>query len=124
MPSMYGYFTGLEINNENDILVFLANALMDDHQNVYTKVDRISHDIDVSPDIDLLSMNNYSKRTTGYETKYINYSTKMDRYIYHPIYSGIGQAMMHYNYGARAPRYTSSPTMGTSISCTLYWDIP
>jgi len=92
------YYSGFSINDEDDLIVFLANILNERHQRVYAKVKIISRNIEVTPDIDVLNITS-SENTIGYETKVIKYHKTNKRYIYQEIYKGIGQALLYLNYG-------------------------
>ena len=86
------YYSPIKIQSENDIVVFLANELKTNYQKVYPKVTKISRNIDVSPDVDLLVINSINNVTIGYETKLIKYNKGNKNYTYNEIYKGIGQA--------------------------------
>jgi hypothetical protein len=87
------------IESEDDLVVYLGKLIKSDTKEVFPKVDILSRNIDISPDIDLLVIDNENKCTIGYETKLVQYVTNWNRYNYNPFYSGIGEALLYFQYG-------------------------
>ena len=64
----------------------------------FAKVNRIST-IEISPDIDLLDVNESQKLVTGYEFKLLKYRKNWKKVDLNPVYQGIGQALSYLNFG-------------------------
>ena len=80
---------------EDDLLAYLMQKY---GLGEFAKVNRIST-IDISPDIDLLSINEYQKIVTGYEFKLLRYRKNWKRVDFAPMYKGIGQALSYFQFG-------------------------
>ena len=85
----------LEISSEDDLLAHL----MKKHElGQFAKVTRIST-LPISPEIDLLNINEREKIVTGYELKLLKYNKRLKRVNFNLLYSGIGQALLYYQHG-------------------------
>lgn len=85
----------LEISSEDDLLAHL----MEKHGlGQFAKVTRISTLL-VSPEIDLLNINEMEEIVTGYELKLLKYNKQWKRANFSLLYSGIGQALLYLQHG-------------------------
>ena len=85
----------LKISNEDD---FLAHLMKRYNLGNFAKVTRVSI-LPVSPEIDLLDVNTREKIVVGYELKLLKYNKHLKRVGLHPLYSGIGQALLYFLHG-------------------------
>jgi len=86
---------GYEIRDEND----LQYCLMKKYRlGEFAKVKCIST-IEISPDIDLLEVNESQKLVTGYEFKLLKYRKNWKKVDFYPMYQGIGQALSYFQFG-------------------------
>ena len=83
------------ILKEDDLLAYFMQKY---RLGEFAKVNRIST-IVISPDIDLLSINEYQKIVTGYEFKLLRYRKNWKRVDFAPMYKGIGQAFSYFQFG-------------------------
>ena len=91
----------LQVKNENDLVVYIGKYIISLTSDLefYPIVKKISRNIEVTPDIDLLCIDRKNKITIGYEAKIVSYRKDWNRYIYDAIYRGIGQALLYSLYG-------------------------
>jgi len=87
------------ISSEDDLVVYVGKKYVDTDYDVYPQVSIISRHTQVTPDIDLLLLNEKTNTIFGYELKLIKYHKGYKRYDYNPIYSGVGEALIYYKYG-------------------------
>lgn len=84
-----------EISNEDDLLAHLMESY---RLGEFAKVSRIST-LSVSPEIDLLNVDETQKIAIGYEFKLLKYVKRWKRTSFYPLYSGIGQALLYLQHG-------------------------
>ena len=86
-----------EIRNEDDFQAYLMKKYGYSFGfNLYPKIRRIAGD-PISPEIDLLDVNQREKVIKGYEFKILNCKTRDANY--RRIREGIGQAILYFQYG-------------------------
>lgn len=85
----------LEISNEDDLL---AHLMAKHNLGKFAKVTRIST-LPVSPEIDLLNVDEKEKIVIGYELKLLKYNKRWKRVDFKHLYSGIGQALLYLQHG-------------------------
>ena len=85
----------IEIASEDDLLAYLMERYK---LGIYPKVHGIST-LKISPDIDLLHIDEHQKIITGYEFKLLKYRRDWKRVSLEPIYKGIGQALSYFQFG-------------------------
>ena len=83
------------IENENDLVAYLMGNFK---LGKYAMVSGIST-IKISPDIDLLDINESQKIVTGYEFKLLRYRKNWKRVDFALMYKGIGQALSYFQFG-------------------------
>jgi len=91
----------LQVKNEDDLVVYIGKYMRSRNRNLefYPKVKKISRNIAVTPDIDLLCIDRENQTTIGCEAKIVSYRRDWKRYVYDAIYRGIGQALLYNLYG-------------------------
>jgi len=94
-----GIDMSVSIKSEDDVVVYLGKKFKSYYIKVYPQVDIIARNIMVSPDIDLLVIDENNKKTIGYEVKLLTYRKQWKRFNYEAIYRGIGQALLYRLYG-------------------------
>jgi len=84
-----------EIRDEDDLQFYLMKRFK---LGEFAKVKRIST-IEISPEIDLVDVNESQKLVTGFEFKLLKYRKKWKRVSFHSMYQGIGQALSYFQFG-------------------------
>ena len=85
----------VEIFNEDGLLAHLMEKYK---LGRFAKVSQIST-VKISPDIDLLAINEIDKFVTGYEFKLLRYHKGWNKVNFTPVYTGIGQTFLYLQHG-------------------------
>jgi hypothetical protein len=86
------------ISDEDDFLRYYLQNHAKDIGQFFPKVHTIST-LPISPDIDLLYVDSIRKVTVGHEFKLLRYIKNWKRVNYAPLYAGIGEALLYFNFG-------------------------
>jgi len=84
-----------EVTDEDQLLRYINTKW---HLGEFGKIYGISTN-KISPDIDLLRLEQSTRTVIGYEFKIINYHKAWKRANLTPIYTGIGQTLTYFNFG-------------------------
>lgn len=87
-----------KILTEDDLLIHYMQNYIERKDRFFPKVHTIST-LPISPDIDLLLINKESELVVGREFKLLKYREGWKRVNYNPMYSGIGEALLYFQYG-------------------------
>lgn len=86
---------GNEIRDESNLQAYIMRKF---RLGEFALVKHIST-IKVSPEIDLLDVNENQKLVTGFEFKLLRYHRGWKKVNFYPLYQGIGQALSYFNFG-------------------------
>ena len=83
---------------EDDFLAYYMQKYLETPERYFPKVHTVST-IKITPDIDLLFVNKRLKLVVGHEFKLLKYHKGWKTVNYNPMYAGIGEALLYFQYG-------------------------